>query len=133
MARAYANIGIFYRDITTDITEASDKGKYKPLYENLTELIGSVAMDESESEIVRLELLELARNAIQQYATKFKSDGVTKEELLAMFETVSDTVQGIETTADVTAEKKDNTVKLLEDTENAIETAYGTEKGGDAA
>lgn len=133
MARAYANIGIFYRDITTDITEASDKGKYKPLYENLTELLDSVAADENESEIVRLELLELARNAIQQYATKFKSDGVTKEELTAMFQTVSDTVQSIETTADVTEEKKRTTTGLLTDTENAIETAYGTEKGGNEA
>ena len=133
MARAYANIGIFYRDITTDITEASDKGKYKPLYENLTELLDSVAADENESEIVRLELLELARNAIQQYATKFKSDGVTREELTAMFQTVSDTVQSIETTADVTEEKKNTTTGLLTDTENAIETAYGTEKGGDEA
>ncbi len=131
MAKAYANIGMFYRDITTDITEASDKGKYKPLYENMTELLDSVAVNESESEIVRLELLELARNAIQQYATKFKSDGVTQEELTAMFQTVSDTVRSIETTADVTEEKKNNTIRLLEDTQNAIETAYGTEKGGD--
>ena len=54
------NIGSFYRDITTDITEASDKGKYKPFFDNIRELLDTVAADENESEIVRLELLELS-------------------------------------------------------------------------
>ena len=81
MARVYTNIGIFYRDITTNITEASDKGKYKPLVDNLSELMDSVAMDANESEIVRLQLIELTRGAIQQYATKFKVDGVTETKL----------------------------------------------------
>lgn len=130
MAKVYSNIGIFYRDITTAITEASDKGKYKPLYENLNELLGSVAADESESEIVRLEMLELSRSAIQQYATKFKGDGVEQDKLLEMYNLISDTVKNIVTTTDKTEEKKNNTSALLEDTKRAIENAYGTTKGG---
>ncbi len=130
MATAYAGIGVFYRDITTNITEASDKGKYKPLFENLDELLNTVAADERESEIVRLELLGLCRGAIQQYATKFKVDGVTETELLQMLETVSATVNGIETTADRTEEEKNLIVSLLKDTQAAVETAYGTANGG---
>ena len=130
MAKVYANIGIFYRDITTNITEASDKGKYKPLLENLTELMNTVAIDESESEIVRLELIELTRSAIQQYATKFKVDGVEKSELVDLYELVSSTVNSIETTADKTEEKRTTTINLLSDTLNAVEAAYGTNKGG---
>ena len=130
MANVYANIGKFYRDITTYVTEAGDKGKYKPLFENLSKLLEGVAGDEEESEIVRLELLELCRSALRQYATKFKGDGISKEELLEMFNLISTTVNSIETTADKTEEKRENTVYLLGDTRNAIENAYGTSKGG---
>lgn len=130
MAKVYANIGIFYRDITTNITEASDKGKYKPLFENLTELMASVAANESESEIVRLELIELTRGAIQQYATKFKVDGITENQLTELYASVANTVNSIETTADKTDELKATTVSNLPDTKAAIESAYGTSKGG---
>lgn len=130
MARVYANIGIFYRDITTNITEANDKGKYKPLFENLTELMNSVAADENESEIVRLELIELTRGAIQQYATKFKVDGVTEDQLTELYNTVANTVNSIETTTDKTDELKATTFSNLPDTKAAIESAYGTRKGG---
>ena len=130
MAKVYANIGIFYRDITTNITEANDKGKYKPLFENLTELMNSVAANENESEIVRLELIELTRGAIQQYATKFKVDGITEDQLTELYNSVANTVKAIETTADKTDELKATTVSNLPDTKAAIETAYGTSKGG---
>ena len=130
MAKVYANIGIFYRDITTNITEANDKGKYKPLFENLTELMKTVAADENESEIVRLELIELTRGAIQQYATKFKVDGITEEQLIELYTSVANTVNSIETTADKTDELKATTVSNLPDTKAAIESAYGTSKGG---
>lgn len=130
MAKVYANIGIFYRDITTNITEANDKGKYKPLFENLAELMSSVAADESESEIVRLELIELTRGAIQQYATKFKVDGITEDQLTELYNSVANTVNSIETTADKTDELKATTVSNLPDTKAAIESAYGTSKGG---
>lgn len=130
MAKVYANIGIFYRDITTNITEANDKGKYKPLFENLTELMKSVAANENESEIVRLELIELTRGAIQQYATKFKVDGITEDQLTELYNSVANTVNSIETTADKTDELKATTVSNLPDTKAAIESAYGTSKGG---
>ena len=129
MAMVYANIGIFYRDITTNITEASDKGQYKPLYENLLELTNSVAKDENESEIVRLELLELARSAIQQYATKFKLDEVTEEQLKELYESVGETTSSIETTADKTAEMKASILSNLPDTDSAIISAYATSRG----
>lgn len=130
MAKVYANIGIFYRDITTNITEANDKGKYKPLFENLTELMNSVVANENESEIVRLELIELTRGAIQQYATKFKVDGITEDQLTELYNLVANTVNSIETTADKTDELKATTVSNLPDTKAAIESAYGTSKGG---
>lgn len=130
MAKVYANIGMFYRDITTNITEANDKGKYKPLFENLTELISSVATDENESEIVRLELLDLTSSALQQYATKFKMDGITEKQLTDLYDTVEDTVSNIDTTADKTEQMKNTIVSNLTYTKSAIKIAYGTDKGG---
>lgn len=132
MARVYVNIGSFYRDITTDITEASDKGKYKPFFDNIRELLDTVAADENESEIVRLELLELSRSALQQYATKFKGDGISQADMMQMYDQVERTVTGISATADTTEHKKEATVSLLADTKKAIETAYAT-KGGEQA
>jgi len=130
MARVYANIGIFYRDITTNITEASDNGQYAPLFANLKELLSTVAANETEKEIVRLEMLELARSAVQQYATKFKLDDVPREELSKMHSTISAIVRSISPTADTTQEKKDHILALLPDTLRAIDAAYGTKKGG---
>lgn len=129
MARVYANVGIFYRDITTAITEANDKGKYKPHFENLIELMRTVAIDENESEIVRLELLELSRSAIQQYATKFKVDGITQDELVQLLNKISSIINSINTTTDKTTEMMNTTKRLLEDTQIAVETAYSTNKG----
>jgi serine/threonine-protein kinase len=131
MARVYANIGIFYRDITTNITEASDKGQYAPLFANLQELLSTASADETEKEIVRLEMLEMARSALQQYATKFKLDGLSYEELSGMHRSISDIVETIGTTADTTEEKKNHTLSLLPDTLKAIDTAYGSKNGGE--
>lgn len=130
MANVYANIGIFYRDITTNITEASDKGKYRPLFDNLTELVNTVATNENEGEIVRLELIELTRNSLQQYATKFKMDGVTHDEIKDLYNQIASIVRKIETTADKTEDKKNTTISLLSDTAGSIDAAYGTTIGG---
>ncbi|MBQ7132690.1 MAG: serine/threonine protein kinase [Oscillospiraceae bacterium] len=134
MAKAYANIGIFYRDITTNITEANDKGKYMPLFDNIKDLIETVASDESESEIVRLELVEMCRNAIHQYATKFKIDQVSEEDLLELYTDIEDILDSIEVPddpEDVRTIKKTATMNEMESTRAAIETAYGTGKEGD--
>lgn len=130
MAMAYSSVGKFYRDITTDITEANDKGKYEPLYENLLMLMDTVAADEAESEIVRLEIIEMARSAIQQYVTKFKADGITEAELTKLYEKVEDSVNNVDTTVDKTTEKKDEIIGLLHDTLSAVKVAYNT-IGGD--
>ena len=130
MAKVYANIGTFYRDITTDVTEASDKGKYRPFFDNMTDLLNTVAVDENESEIVRLELLELSRSALQQYATKFKGDEISEAELMEMYDLIAKTADQITTTADRTEEKKKEIISLLDDTKKSIELAYSTKTGG---
>lgn len=131
MATVYQNIGMFYRDITINITEASDKGMYAPLLENLSELINTVAADENESEIVRLELLELTRSAIEQYATKFKIDGVNEEEILSVVELIEELAESVPATENTKPETiKNSILVLMDDTCLAVEVAYGTNSEG---
>ena len=134
MAQAYANIGAFYRDITTNITEASDKGKYKPVYNNMLNLINSVAKNKAESEIVRLELIDTVRGAIQQYATNFKLDGVSKEELQKLYDEVESALDGVDVPSeseDVRTQRKKKITELMGDARDAMELAYSTQKDGD--
>lgn len=126
MATVYRDIGIFYRDISINTVEASDKGVYLPFFERLNELVDLVAANENESEIVKLELYELARSSLQQYATKLKADGLTREDLLALYGKVETNIKAVDTTTDKTNEKKAATIALLEDTRQAIETAFGS-------
>lgn len=126
MARVYRDIGIFYRDISINTVEASDKGVYLPFFERLKELVDTVSANENESEIVKLELYELTRSSLQQYATKLKADGLTREDLLALYEKVEVSVKEVDATTDKTNEKKAATIALLDDTRQAIETAFGS-------
>lgn len=135
MAKVYAGIGEFYRDIQTSIVEADDKGKYAPLFANIQELMNTVATNEQESEVVRLEMLELARSAMQQYATKFKLDGITKDQIMDMYSQVEKLLNAISVPQDDASDprtiKKQASMSLLEDTKNAIELAYQTSGEGE--
>lgn len=129
MSKVYRDIGIFYRDITINTVEAKDKGIYKPFFGNLQNLIDTVSKDKNESEIVKLELYEMSRSALQKYTSKFKADGITKDEIMKLYNEISTSVKATETTTDITQNKKNNTIKLLDDTLEAINTAYGDDGG----
>lgn len=134
MAEVYSYIGTFYRDIAMKVAEASDKGMYKNLYDDISQLVNDVATDENESEIVRLELLEMSRSAIHQYATKFKVDGVSKEDLIGLYSKIKSILTTIDIpeddTTDIRTIKKNTTLSQMDETKNAIQIAYGTTKGG---
>ena len=125
-AKAYYSIGRFYRDIASDITEADDRGKYKPFFEDIEELLETVAGEEGESEIVRLELLELARNALHQFVTKFKEDGITRQQAEKMLGVVTKTLDEMRPTVDKTKQKKEQIQSLLPDTKQVVKHAYET-------
>ncbi|MFV0364611.1 MAG: serine/threonine protein kinase, partial [Suipraeoptans sp.] len=133
MARTYASIGMFFRDIHMNVAEANDKGKYRPLFDNMTELLNTVALVETESEVVRLEVLELSRTAIMQYSTKFKVDDVSEEELLSMYNEIVSILNTIEVpendATDVRTIKSNSIKSLLDETEKSIEIAYIENKG----
>lgn len=140
MAEVYRDIGIFYRDISINTVEASDKGTYKPFFDNLNNLLEKVGGDTSESDMVRLELYEICRSALQQYTTKFRGDEITQTEQEDMYYKIEKYVNSM---YDALPENKKNstdhegkdiellksTKALLGDTLSAIQVAYGTKKG----
>ena len=126
MAVAYYNIGYFYREITTDITEANDKGKYIKFFGELDDLTDKIASLDNESEIVRLEIIELSSSALQQYATKFKQDGVEQKKIEDFYYRINKLVKSVETTSDRTEKKKQDIISRMPATKLAIENAYGT-------
>ena len=76
--------------------------------------------------MVMLELLELAINAMQHYATKFKNDGITQEQVLGLYERVTGYLGEIEPSTELTAQKKQKIEQLLDDTDQAVRLAYET-------
>lgn len=130
MVIAYYNIGYFYQNVDKSLVEAADKGMYKEFFNNLSTVVNTIAVDENESEIVRIRLLALTQNALHKYATKFKVDGVSEKDITALYKTVSKTVNAITTTTESTDLEKSVIINLLPDTLEAIELAYGKNKGG---
>lgn len=139
MAEVYRDIGMFYRDININTVEASDKGIYKPFFENLKELLERVGSDEAESDMVRLELYEICRSAIQQYATKFRGEEISQDELITMHNQITEYVEKMykalpdSKKIDIDSQGRDvqllvSTYNLLSSTFESIQLAYSSQK-----
>ena len=85
------------------------------------ELLNKVGKDSSEAEIVRLQLIEEARNSLQQYSTKFKNDGVSKQEQLDMADTIEQIARSIDTVDDDDDVLNTKKKKILSEIGNARE------------
>ncbi|MFY9395390.1 MAG: serine/threonine-protein kinase [Saccharofermentanales bacterium] len=131
MATVYAAIGTFYRDIASKAIEGADKGLYKPFFEQVKQLLETVASNEHESEIVRLELLELSQSALQQYASRLYADGVSKDAMLQLCDLIDQISGGLVTTTQKTGEIKSGIRNRLEETRDAIQAVFVGEEGGD--
>ena len=124
MATVYRDIGKFNRDITLDIEEASDKGKYAPYWNNIKELVTTVADGEDESEIIELEVYRLTMYSIENYARKFKADGVAQSDMESVFDSVKEAAEQVSTTSDKTGEIKSDVTSRFDSVKSAIDNAY---------
>lgn len=131
MAKVYSRIGTFYSEISVNTIEASDKGLYKPFFADVAELLDSVAVDPDESEIVRLELLKLSCDALVTYPTKFKTDGVTEEELMEMCDKIQLASESISPSTDQTKKLSDEIISLYGKAKEEIQTAFSTNMPAD--
>ncbi|MDQ1144120.1 serine/threonine protein kinase [Bacillus sp. SORGH_AS 510] len=124
MATIYRDIGRFNRDITLNIEEASDKGKYKPYWDDMKNLIKMVDQNPEESEIVKLELYKLTMYSIETYARKFKLDGVKEGEIRSVTEAVKQSTNQIAVTTEKTDTIKNEVISRFDPTDRAINLAY---------
>lgn len=124
MAKVYRDIGKFNRDITLDIEEASDKGKYAPYWQNIKELVNTIKDDKDESEIIKLEVCRITMYSIENYARKFKADDITKSDMESVLDSAKKMTNDISTTSDKTAEIKEEVIARFDSASSAIENAY---------
>lgn len=127
MATIYCEIGRFNKDITINIQEAKDKGEYKEYWDNLCNMMEWE--QDSNDEIVVLELDRLVINAVENYARKFKSDGISQSEQLELYQKAKSSTQKVATTTDKTDAMKKQITGRFDATESAIENAYVNANG----
>lgn len=126
MAKVYCEIGKFNRDITLNVEEASDKGKYKSYWDNLNEMRNMVDQNSESSEIVDLELNRLIMNAIETYARKFKADGITQAEMKTLYQQTLSATKNVSTTTDKTNGMKQQIMERVVSTEQEIDHAFAS-------
>ncbi len=124
MAKIYSDIGKFNRDITLNIEEASDKGKYAPYWNNMQELVEMISSSNDENEIIELEVYKLTMYSIETYARKFKADGITQDQMNSLFTTVKSEASDVSTTSDKTEQLKTDVISRFDAAQAAIENAY---------
>lgn len=124
MAKIYSDIGKFNRDITLNIEEASDKGKYAPYWNNMKELVEMISSSSDENEIIELEVYKLTMYSIETYARKFKADGITQDQMNNLFTTVKTEASDVSTTSDKTEQLKTDVMNRFDAAQAAIENAF---------
>lgn len=124
MAKIYSDIGKFNRDITLNIEEASDKGKYSPYWSNMQELVEMISSSDDENEIIELEVYKLTMYSIETYARKFKADGITQDQMDNLFKTVKTKASDVLTTSDKTEQLKIDVINRFDAAQVAIENAF---------
>lgn len=124
MAKVYSDIGKFNRDITLNIEEASDKGKYAPYWNNMKELVEMISSSSDENEIIELEVYKLTMYSIETYARKFKADGITQDQMNNLFTTVKTEASDVSTTSDKTEQLKTDVMNKFDAAQAAIENAF---------
>lgn len=122
-SKIYRDIGYFYKDLQIKINEGSSvKELYKNYFSNLEDMY-DMALSEKETEIVNLEIYKLIINSFENYARDFKEDGVTNDQMVALYKEVSQAVMSINTNSSKTKEMKNYILSRLDSANRAIENA----------
>lgn len=125
VAQVYKEIGQFTKDVTLNVEEASDKGTYVPYFENLQGLCNTV--EREESEIVKLEAYRLCLYSVENYARKFKTDGIDESNLKEFLDKVASEMKKVSTTTEKTDKLKQELLEREDAAKEAVENAYREE------
>lgn len=122
MATAYADMADFACDVVPRMNEGDDSGAYAPYFSRLQTLLSE--MSDSGNSVMRLDAATLAQDALRTYARKFRADGVSKGDMLALEASAQSLVSGISPT---TTQQDDELQRLRVNanaTNQAIEDAF---------
>lgn len=122
LATTYEKIGLFYKEITLSIEEASDQGMYIEYFNNLKLLCDD--MSDEDTELIRLEVYKLCVSSLETYAYKFSVDGVSKEAQSEFLEKLMNEVKNMITSTDKTKAMRQEVLSREKNTAQAIEKAY---------
>ena len=122
ISEIYMEIGVFHRDVTLNVEEASDAGTYLPYYSHLKELFEIAGQEENE--MICLEVYKLCINSLENYARKFQIDGVEQEDMQQFFANILDATEAIITTTDKTEGIRNDILAREEYVNLAIDSAY---------
>lgn len=129
MARVYRDIGKFHQEITLNVEEASDQGMYAPYWGSITELVDMISQNPDSQEIVSLEVYRLMTNAIENYARKFKNDGIQKKSMEVALDQVKAGVEDLQTSTDKTDAIKQYITNRLPSAREAVTNAFLKSEG----
>ncbi len=124
----YIEIGNFYKKIVTAQIEGTDAGMYGAYWNNLIELktLNDMSPDR---ELITLRLYEEIVTRSMEYAKYLREDGITKEEITAVYEGITADMDSMEENA---TEKVYEEIKglreLMKQADQMIRSSYKEEK-----
>jgi serine/threonine-protein kinase len=131
ISQIYSNIGAFAETINTSVAEASDAGKYKLFFEDLSDLERMLSSGTEHPEIVSLTVDLVVLDSIETYARKFESDGISEVDIRTLIENARTNAQSVDATTDKTQAMKN---RILNDgadaARNAVDRAYKADERG---
>lgn len=122
LSEAYVSIANFNTNINLMILEATDAGEYREYFDSLKELLSIAERDNTE--LLSLQIYDTVVNALNQYAHKFKNDGVSKEEQIEVLEKALAGAKSIEPMTEKTANIKKDIDTFGVMAKKIIEQAY---------
>lgn len=124
MSAVYRDTGMFNRDITLSIQEATDQGLYSEYWGNIESLLEFVRTSGDENEIVQLEVYRLVEYSIENYARKFRADGISRDDVIQALEEVQTETKRVSTTTEKTQLLKEEIESRFGAGREAVENAY---------
>jgi len=121
-AQVYSDVASFELSITARIYEGADAGAYLPFYDALMLLQEMAAFEQND--VVSLRGVALSFKALESYPRKFKVDGLSQTELLALFDASRALLSKVHPASDFLDELKDELLQKEDEVRQGILDAF---------
>jgi serine/threonine-protein kinase len=96
IAKLYYEVARFHNEIELLERKLESAGQYGAYFENLKQIQAELSADADREDNVKYTLDSITMNSIYQYAVKFKKDGVSKEDMMLVYETAKSDIETID-------------------------------------